>query len=336
MSPVLLLSMLSSRIAACTAASQATASSGLMFRQGSFPLKNSLISAWLLGIRVEPPTSTTSWMSFLLIPASEITFFTGSMQLRKYEPQRSSNRARVMVVWKSMPSKSESISIVARGAVAGADVRLVLALELLDEVLHQHVVKVLAAQVGVARGGLHLEHALVDRQQGHIEGAASQVKDQDIVLLVRVRLLVEAVGDRRGGGLVDDPQHVQPGDAPGVLRGLALRVVEVRRHSDDGLRDLLAQVGRGGLLHLGEHHRRDLLREEALRLALVHHLDLGPALRAFHHFEGPELAVCFHDRVVKFASDQPLRVENGVLGVPRRLVLGRGADQPFRVREGHI
>eukprot|EP00966_Prymnesium_polylepis_P285552 6596070-Prymnesium_polylepis.1 len=42
-----------------------------------------------------------------------------------------------------------------------------LALEDFGEVVHQPLVKVLAAQVGVARGRLHLENALVDRQQRH-------------------------------------------------------------------------------------------------------------------------------------------------------------------------
>ena len=45
--------------------------------------------------------------------------------------------------------------------------------------------------------------------------------------------LVEAVGERRRGRLVDDAQHLEAGDAAGIARRGALRVVEVGRHGDD-------------------------------------------------------------------------------------------------------
>ena len=72
--------------------------------------------------------------------------------------------------------------------------------------------------------------------------------------------LVQTVGQRRGGRLVHDPQDVEARDLAGLLGGLALRVVEVRRHGDDRVGDLLTEVRLGVALELHEHPRGDLLR----------------------------------------------------------------------------
>ena len=59
----------------------ATASSGLMDLQGSLPLKKSASNDWILGMRVDPPTRTTSLTWDLESFASLMTFSTGSMHL---------------------------------------------------------------------------------------------------------------------------------------------------------------------------------------------------------------------------------------------------------------
>ena len=89
------------------------------------------------------------------------------------------------------------------------------------------LVEVVAAEVGVAVGGEDLEHAVADLEDRDVEGAATEVEDGDLLPIV---LLVEAVGEGRGGRLVDDAQDLEAGDlTAGVLGGL----VEVGGDGDD-------------------------------------------------------------------------------------------------------
>ena len=111
-------------------------------------------------------------------------------------------------------------------------------LELGHHPVDDGLVEVVAAEVRVAVGGLDLEDALAELEDGDVEGAAAQVEHEDRLVV----LLVEAVGQRGRGGLVDDALDLEAGDLAGVLGGLALRVVEVGRDGDDRLGDLLAQV----------------------------------------------------------------------------------------------
>ena len=112
-------------------------------------------------------------------------------------------------------------------------------LEPLHEPVHDALVPVVAAELRVAGGRLDLEHALPDLEERDVERAAAEVEDEDRLVV----LLVEPVGERRRRRLVDDPEHLEAGDLARLVRGLALRVVEVRRHRDDGLVHLVAQVG---------------------------------------------------------------------------------------------
>ena len=96
----------------------------------------------------------------------------------------------------------------------------------LDQPVDDLLVPVVATEVVVAAGGLDLDDALADLEQGHVERAATEVEDEDRLVLLA---LVQAVRQRGRGGLVDDAQDVEARDLTGLLGGLALGVVEVRR-----------------------------------------------------------------------------------------------------------
>ena len=144
-----------------------------------------------------------------------------------------------------------------QGELVVAQVDALLLLELVGEVVDELHVEVFAAEERVAVRRLHLEDAVADLEDRDVERAAAEVVDRDGL---RFLLLVEAVGERRRRRLVDDAQHLEAGDLAGVLGRLALGVVEVGGNGDDGLRDRLAELGFGGLLHLLQDEGGDLLR----------------------------------------------------------------------------
>ena len=99
------------RIPACTAAPNATASSGLIPFSNFFPLKKSLKSFCIRGIRVLPPTRTISSTLDFSTAESFKTCSTGWMVPLNALLLMSSKRARVMLALKSSPSNRESISM---------------------------------------------------------------------------------------------------------------------------------------------------------------------------------------------------------------------------------
>ncbi len=145
--------------------------------------------------------------------------------------------------------------------LVGAQVDAFLLLELVGQIFDDLAVEIFAAEEGVAVGRLHFEHAVADLEDRDVERAAAKVIDRDGLAVV----LVEAIGERGRGRLVDDAQHFKAGDLAGVLGRLALRVVEVGRNGDHRLRHGLAEIALGGFLHLLQDEGGNLRRANNLR-----------------------------------------------------------------------
>ena len=176
------------------------------------------------------------------------------------------------------------------GDLVKAQIHAVGLLEFLNEVVDDARVKVVAAETVVARRGQHFDDAVADLQHGHVEGAAAEVVDHDLL----VAFLVQTVGEGRRGRLVDDALDVKTGDLAGILGRLTLGVGEVGGDGDDGLGHALAEIGLGVGLELLQHHRGDLLRGVALvvdrHFVIRAHLALDRGDRAVGVRDG--LALC--------------------------------------------
>ena len=207
--------------------------------------------------------------------------------------------------------------------------------KLSHEVTDHSIIKIFATQMSVTCSRLDLKDAIFNGENGDIKGAATQIKDENVLLLAFILLLVQAISDGSGCRLIDDSENIETCDDASILGGLSLGVIEVGGDSDDGIIDIMTKVGLSSFLHLEENHGRDLLGCEGLLLILVLHLDLGLGV-CLYDSEGPMLHVGSDCRVGKLAADQPLGIKDGIVGVHRDLVLGGIADEPLGVREGHI
>ena len=202
------------------------------------------------------------------------------------------------------------------------EVDALVALELRDHPVDDRLVEVVAAEVVVTVGGLDVVDAVAELEHGDVERPAAQVEDEDRVLGA---FLVEPVSQRSCRRLVDDPQDVEPGDLAGVLRRLALRVVEVRGNGHDRVGDRLSEIRLRVRLQLLKDHRRDLRRGE-LRPFRGH---AGVVVRALHDLVGDDLHL-LRD-LVELAAHEPLDREDRVLGIRDLLALGGRADEPLAV-----
>lgn len=101
----------------------------------------------------------------------------------------------------------------------------------------------------LASSGLDGEDTTLNVEKGHIESTTTKIVDKDVPLLLGLSG-AETVGDSGSGRLVDDTEDVEASDGTGVLGSLTLVVVEVGRDGDDGLLNLLAELGLSNLLHL--------------------------------------------------------------------------------------
>src|SRR6201999_81937 len=193
-----------------------------------------------------------------------------------------------------------------------AQIDVVLALELISQIIHQPAIEVVTTQMGITRGGANLDHPVTDVEKADIERAAAEIEDEHGL----VALLVQPVGQRRGGGLIDDAQNIQPGDPAGILGGVSLRVVEIRRNGDHRFLDPLTEELARIVNEFAQHLRADLLR----RILLAAHFEPGGATVALDDVEADRLG--FLRYLIEAATDESFRRVDGALRVHDRLPPG--------------
>src|SRR5882724_6591178 len=204
-----------------------------------------------------------------------------------------------------------------------AEVHALLAFEFVENPVDDFVVPIVTTEVGVAIGGLHLEDTVADFQDGDVERSTAEVVDGNFFVF----FLVETIGEGRSGGLVDDAEDFEPGDAAGVLGGLALGVVEISWHGDDGLGDFFTEARFSIGFELGQDHGRNFRRGELLGFAVHFHFDGGVAIGGADDFVGDALDFLLH--FIELAAHEALDGIHSIAGVGDGLAFGGVADDAF-------
>ena len=76
---------------------------------------------------------------------------------------------------------------------------------------HQIAIKIFATQVRVPAGGFHFKNTFIKRQKSHVQRPATHIINDDIafgIISPALFVMIQAIRNGRGRGLVDDTQHV--------------------------------------------------------------------------------------------------------------------------------
>ena len=210
-----------------------------------------------------------------------------------------------------------------QGLAVAAQVEAVLLLEGIGEPVHDPPIPVVAAQLGIAAGGLHVKHTLGNAQDRHVEGAAAQVEHQHPL----GRAAVEAIGQGRSRGLVEDALHADACQPARVAGGLALSVIEVGGHRHHGGLHGLTEVGGGVVAELAQDAGHQLLRRIFPLGGRAHHPHIALVVGA-HGVGHAEAAVV---ELPPLAAHEALEVREGVAGIEHQLAARQLAHQQLLV-----
>ena len=193
--------------------------------------------------------------------------------------------------------------------------------EAIGQPFDNHLVEIVAAQVGIAVGRKHFEHATAEFEDGNIECSAAKVEHGNLHVLVS---FVNTIGKCGSCRLVNDTLHVKSCNLSSFFRCLTLRVGEVSGHGDNSIGHFLSEIVFGGLLHLLKDHGRYFLRcvftpfyFYTRQAVFVHH--------SVRH------ALCFLTTLLVCLTHEALNRVNGVLGVGDCLSFGGVAHLSFAI-----
>ncbi len=151
--------------------------------------------------------------------------------------------------------------------------------EVLSKIHHDRLVPESTAQAVVAAGADDPDKPISDLDHRDVECPTPQVVNQNGLVLA----LLEAIGNRRGGRLVQDRPHAQAGQLAGVGCRLPFRRPKICGAGDDDIGDLLSQGDFRVTHHLAENERCHVLGAIGLPVMLENKIGIAHMLLDARH-----------------------------------------------------
>ena len=114
-------------------------------------------------------------------------------------------------------------------------------------------VKVFTAEESIAICGFNFKNTIANFEDGHVKCTAAEVINSNCFAV----FLVHTISERRRSRLVDDAEDFEASNLTRVFRGLALRVIKVSWHCDNGLGNVRAKESFRCFFHFCQNHRRN-------------------------------------------------------------------------------
>ena len=152
----------------------------------------------------------------------------------------------------------------------------------------------------------------LDPHDRDVERAAAEIENENGLIFIQ---FIEAVGQRRRRRLVDNLENIQSGELAGRDRRRALRIIEICRDGDHGVRHRFLQIFFRVGFELFEDERRKFFRRINLAVEFAMKLFLRLADLALNEIDDP---LRFRDRIIlgeRADDDAPAsnRITDGVM-----------------------
>ena len=190
--------------------------------------------------------------------------------------------------------------------------QLRLFLDLPEKQVEQALVDVRTAEERIAILLQNIVNAVVDMQNGHVEGAASKIIHQHVLVL---KTLILRKGNHRRSGLRNDVDYVPARRFDGVLDVLLLIAVERRGNRQHHIREPSTSLILSALANVLHQVVIQFFRGDHSILALPLQLDGGDSFLVGNHFEGPLRLQTLHHRVVVVSGNQPFELVRSAIGM---------------------